>query len=59
MAKQASAATTAMRAGVHEVSCELGTVRVHVARDISAQEVARAFGGLVAPAGREVTADAA
>lgn len=43
MAKKAAADATAMRAGVHDVSCAHGTARVHVPRNRTARDIARAF----------------
>lgn len=59
MAKEARTADTAIREGVHDIEHACGTARVHVRRDMSAKELLGIIGSLVAPAGREVTADAA
>lgn len=59
MAKRANAADTAMCAGVHDVACPHGTARVHIPRDRSAREIARAFRPLTHGALQGVVADAA
>ncbi len=59
MAKRANAADTAMCAGVHDVACPHGTARVHIPRDRSAREIARAFAPLLRGADRGVVANAA
>lgn len=59
MAKKVAADATAMRAGVHDVSCAHGTARVHVPRNRTARDIARAFRPLTHGALQGVVADAA